>query len=190
MHAEPQAGTDEELASQAQAGSLSSFEELVYRYEARIYRFVRNSCRNESDAQEVTQDTFVSAFRNIGQFDLNRSFATWLFAIARHKCIDRHRANRVVIGEQTAELLDEDDPSLFQTTRCGKDLWHRRAGVAGAAVSIRWLRYAEDMNVRDIARVLHKTKRTSRFCCFARASLLGANGRSGKLAREPRFARK
>src|SRR4030095_939287 len=117
MQAELQTDADEVLACQAQAGSLSAFEELVYRYDARIYRFVRNSCRNESDAQEVTQDTFVSAFRNIGQFDLNRSFATWLFAIARHKGIDRHRANRVVIGKQTAESLDEDDPSVVSERR-------------------------------------------------------------------------
>ena len=83
MHAEPQTDTDEELARQAQAGSLSSFEELIHRHEARIFRFVANSCRNDSDAQEVTQETFVSAYLNIGQFDVARSFATWLFAIAR-----------------------------------------------------------------------------------------------------------
>src|SRR6266550_9298455 len=110
MQAEPQTDTDEELARQAQAGSLSSFEELVYRYEARIFRFVANSCRNESDAQDVTQQTFVGAYLNIRQFDVARSFATWLFTIARRKCIDRHRANRPA-PEMRTEFLEDEDPS-------------------------------------------------------------------------------
>src|SRR5258708_3655201 len=48
--------SDEDLARQSQTGSMSAFEELVYRYENRIY--VANYCRNPADAREVTQDTF------------------------------------------------------------------------------------------------------------------------------------
>ena len=69
MAADFQRCSDEELARQSQAGSLVAFEELVYRYEGRICGFVANSCRNASDAREVTQDTFVRAFQAIGQFD-------------------------------------------------------------------------------------------------------------------------
>ena len=92
MASDFQSFTDEELARQTQAGSLVAFEELVYRYEGRIYGFVANCCRNGTDAREVTQDTFVRAFQAIGQFDLQRGFAPWLFTIARRKCIDHHRA--------------------------------------------------------------------------------------------------
>jgi RNA polymerase sigma factor (sigma-70 family) len=87
--------SDEELAQQSQDGTLSAFEELVYRYEGRIYGFIANSCRNATDAREVTQDTFVRAFQAIGQFDGRRGFAPWLFTIARRKCIDHHRAAQV-----------------------------------------------------------------------------------------------
>jgi RNA polymerase sigma-70 factor (ECF subfamily) len=174
MHAEPHAETDEVLARQAQAGALLGFEELVYRYEKRIYRFVINSCRNESDAQEVTQETFVSAYLNIRQFDVARSFATWLFTIARHKCIDRHRANRAGIGEQTAELLDEEDPSkLLARREEGQDLWRlARCTLPELQFHALWLKYAEDMSVRDIARILRKTQTHVKVLLFRARTLL------------------
>ena len=175
MHAESQAHTDEELAGQAQAGSLSSFEELVYRYETRIYRFVANSCRNASDAQDVTQQTFVSAHLNIRQFDVARSFATWLFTIARRKSIDRHRANRVVAEEPAVELLDEEDPSTLLARReAGENLWKlARASLPGLQFQALWLRYAEDMAVAEIARVLAKTQTHVKVLLFRARTLLG-----------------
>src|SRR5690349_3629941 len=117
MHAESQSVLDEQLARQTQAGCLSSFEELVHRYEGRIFRFVANSCRNESDAQEVTQETFVNAYLKIRQFDVRRSFTTWLFTIARRKCIDRHRANRPEAEGRTIELVEQEDPSTLLARR-------------------------------------------------------------------------
>src|SRR5882672_3841692 len=94
-----QAPSDEELARQAQAGSLAPFEEVVYRYEGRIYRFVANFCRVEADACEITQETFVRAFQALGQFDARRFFAPWLFTIARRKCLDHHRSSARIVGE-------------------------------------------------------------------------------------------
>lgn len=175
MHAGPQAEADEELARQAQAGSLSSFEELVYRYEARLYGFVANSCRNQSDAQEVTQETFVSAYLNIRQFDVARSFATWLFTIARRKCIDRHRANRPAVEEPTGELLEQDDPSTLLARReAGEDLWRlARCTLPELQFQALWLKYAEDMSIRDIARVLRKTQTHVKVILFRARTALG-----------------
>ena len=98
--------SDEELARQSQDGTLAAFEELVYRYEHRIYGFIANSCRNATDAREVTQDTFVRAFQAIGQFNCRRGFGPWLFTIARRKCIDHHRASLPAADESVPELAD------------------------------------------------------------------------------------
>ena len=105
--------SDEELARETQAGSgsLAAFEDLVYRYQQRIYAFVTHCCRNSADAQEVTQDTFVRAFQAIAQFDPRRGFAPWLFTIARRKCIDHHRAAPPAMAAgPMPELLDPVDP--------------------------------------------------------------------------------
>lgn len=152
--------SDEELARQAQAGSVSSFEELVYRYEARIYRFVANTCRDSSDAQEVTQDAFVTAYRAMGSFDAGRSFATWLFTIARRKCIDHHRAARPTSEAALPEATDGNDPAeLLAQREAEQGLWQlARRVLPQLQFEALWLKCAEDLSVAEVARVLRRTR--------------------------------
>jgi RNA polymerase sigma-70 factor, ECF subfamily len=155
-----QSMSDEDLARQSQAGDLPAFEELVRRYENRIYSFVFQSCGRDADAREITQDTFVRAFEAIAQFDPRRPFAAWLFTIARRKGIDCFRA-RIPGGAQTApEELDADDPAeLLARREEAQDLWRRaRARLPDAQFQALWLRYAEDMDIARIAGVLGKTQ--------------------------------
>ena len=87
MRSELKLMADEDLARQSQAGSLEAFEELVSRYEHRLYAFAMQWRHNPSEAREVTQDAFVRAFQALAQFDARRSFAPWLLAILRRKCV-------------------------------------------------------------------------------------------------------
>jgi len=157
---ETQPVSDEELACAAQSGSLSDFEVLVHRYEARIFRFVANSFPNLADAQEVTQETFVTAYLNLGKFDVQRSFATWLFTIARRKCIDRHRAARPAVEGEVPEMPDLNDPSSVLAEReAEQQVWNTaRRALPELQFQALWLKYAEEMSVAAIARVLRRTK--------------------------------
>jgi RNA polymerase sigma-70 factor (ECF subfamily) len=152
--------SDEDLARQSQAGDLAAFEELVHRYENRIYSFVFQSCGHEVDAREVTQDTFVRAFEAMAKFDPSRSFAAWLFTIARHKGIDCFRARIPGGSEPVPEELDADDPGeLLARREEAQDLWRRaRAWLPDSQFQALWLRYVEDMDISQIARVLRKTQ--------------------------------
>ena len=168
--------TDQELARQTQAGSLAAFEKLVYRYEGRIYRFVVNSCGNGADAREVTQDTFVRAFQAIEQFDPQRSFAPWLFTIARRKCIDRYRAAPPPVDEPVPELVEENDPSeLLARQEERQSLWDlARRHLPEAQFQTLWLKYAEEMNVVEIAQVLRKTQTHIKVLLFRARQALGS----------------
>lgn len=139
---------------------MSDFEELVHRYEGRIFRFAANSLRNPADAQEVTQDTFVTAYRNLARFDGRRPFATWLFTIARRKCIDRHRTARPQASQEFPEQPDLNDPAeLLSQREAEQDLWNlARRALPDLQFHALWLRYAEDMSIETIARVLCRTK--------------------------------
>lgn len=152
--------SDEELARRAQSGCASSFEELVYHYEARVFRFVANNCRNASDAQEVTQDAFVAAFRSMAKFDASRSFATWLFTIARRKCIDHHRAARTAVEDALPEEADENDPAeLLARRESEQNVWQLAKRVLPQLqFDALWLRCAEDLSVADVSRVLRRTQ--------------------------------
>jgi RNA polymerase sigma-70 factor (ECF subfamily) len=153
--------SDEELARETQAGSLVAFEELVRRYEGRIYGFVFQYCRNQADAAEITQDSFVRAFQAIAQFVPRGGFGSWLFTIARRKCIDHYRTTLRTTGEEAMpELADHNDPAaLLARQEAGEQLWTlARKHLRETQYQALWLRYAEDMSIEGVARVLRKTQ--------------------------------
>jgi RNA polymerase sigma-70 factor (ECF subfamily) len=159
VRADFEAVPDSELARQSQAGSLLAFEELVYRYEARIYGFLLKSCGNETDARELTQDTFVRAFRAILQFDARREFAPWLFSIARRKLVDRVRTRRIVSEEPIPDSPDFMDPAeTLARIEDSENLWATaQRKLPAIQFQALWLRYAEEMDVAQIAKVLRRT---------------------------------
>lgn len=73
---------DTELVERARAGDANAFGELVERYQAAVYQVARAALHSQTEADDVTQDAFVAAFRNLGEFRGDASFKTWLLAIA------------------------------------------------------------------------------------------------------------
>jgi RNA polymerase sigma-70 factor (ECF subfamily) len=174
-NSERSAESDAELARQFQAGSLAAFEELVYRYERRIYAFVIQFCRNEMDAWEVTQDAFVKASQSMHQFDARREFAPWLFTIARRKWIDRQRSAPPIDGAPVSDGVDENHPGeLLMQQEDRRELWClARRCLAKSQFEALWLRYAEDMDVAQIAQVLGKTRVHVKVLLFRARQTLG-----------------
>jgi RNA polymerase sigma-70 factor, ECF subfamily len=167
--------SDEDLARESQGGDLAAFEELVHRYENRIYSFLFQSCGHDTDAREATQDTFVRAFEAIARFDPSRPFVSWLFTIARRKGIDCFRA-RIPDGGTPPEEFDPEDPAELLARRDeARDLWSRaRRLLPDAQFQAVWLRYAEDMDIAQIAGVLGKTQTHVKVLLFrARHALAG-----------------
>ncbi len=103
---------DRELVSRAQAGELDAFEALTTRYEQRVFSLAMRMLRQEQDAEDVTQQTFLSALENLNGFRGEASFATWLFRIATHaalKVIRKHKGLKTVSLEEATEGADRAD---------------------------------------------------------------------------------
>jgi RNA polymerase sigma-70 factor (ECF subfamily) len=104
--------TDLELVQRAQAGELDAFEALTTRYEQRIFSLALRMLRQEQDAEDVTQQTFLSALENLRGFRGEASFATWLFRIATHaalKVIRKRKGLELVSLEAATEAADGAD---------------------------------------------------------------------------------
>jgi RNA polymerase sigma-70 factor (ECF subfamily) len=104
--------TDMELVHRAQAGELDAFEVLTTRYEQRVFSLARRMLRQEQDAEDVTQQTFLSALENLKGFRGEASFATWLFRIATHaalKVIRKRKGLEMVSLEAATEASEQDD---------------------------------------------------------------------------------
>ena len=73
---------DETLVAQAAKGNREAFDELVTRYQSRMFQLVRILTSGDADAEDLVQDTFVRAYRAVGQFRGDSTFRTWLHRIA------------------------------------------------------------------------------------------------------------
>lgn len=191
--------SDEELARRAQAGSFSAFESLVSRYEGRIFSFAVQACGNQTDAKEVTQDTFVKAFQALDRFDPNRVFGPWIFMIARRTSADCRRYRRRVANEPPPDLVEETDPSaLLARQEEGEDLWLlARRHLSDLQYQALWLRYAEEMDVGQVSEALGKTRIHTKVILFRARQILGeqlrrrpsAAGRGKEIGRERGLAK-
>ena len=82
--------SNEDLAGRAQAGCMSSFEELMRRFQVPLLHFLRRVGPN-FDAEDVLQETFLRAFAQLDRYHSRWRFSTWLFTIARRTSINFHR---------------------------------------------------------------------------------------------------
>lgn len=73
---------DQTLIQQAQAGDTMAFDQLVLRYQLRLEKVVANLLKNNSDVQDIVQESFIKAFRHIQSFRGDSLFYTWLYRIA------------------------------------------------------------------------------------------------------------
>jgi len=101
---------DAELVEKAKAGDTASFEVLVKKYQDKIYNLANYVCVGlKSEADDVYQETFISAFKNIGKFKGKAGFGTWLYRIAANNCwmkFRKKKSEKLVSIEDLAELKD------------------------------------------------------------------------------------
>ena len=101
---------DAELVSRAKAGELDAFEGLTNRYEQRVYGLAMRMLRQEQDAEDVTQQTFLSVLENLEGFRGESSFSTWVLRIASHaalKIIRKRKGLNTVSLEEATEPADD-----------------------------------------------------------------------------------
>jgi len=99
------ASGQEGLLRRLRAGDEPAFEELVRSLSGRLWATARRILRSDDDAGEAVQETFVSIFRSIGQFEGNSSLATWAHRILVNHCLQKLRWRKRVDEESLDDLL-------------------------------------------------------------------------------------
>ncbi|MFP4597055.1 MAG: RNA polymerase sigma factor [Persicimonas sp.] len=77
-----------QIVKRAQEGDREAFQELVERYQRKVYSICYGMLKNEPDSLDVSQEVFIKVFRYLENFNRNSSFYTWLYRITVNKCID------------------------------------------------------------------------------------------------------
>jgi len=108
--------SDEELVARALADDRAAGDELVRRYQGRVYSLVYHMVGNREDAEDLVQDIFIRAFRNLGSFQGRSRFYTWIYRIAVNLTINflKSAGRRRGLSLDDLDLGVERDPSLVE----------------------------------------------------------------------------
>ena len=142
---------DTRLACESRAGSLEAFDGIVRRHHASVFGFLLGLTRNRHDAEDLTQETFLRAWRKIRRFDPSKPILPWLLTIARRLSIAMLRKRKPApVPEAEPVVL----PSVSPET---PDLWQlAERHLSADAFSALWLHYREELPLAEVGRIIGK----------------------------------
>src|ERR1700674_4445074 len=102
------------LVKHARQGDLAAYDQLVRRYQERIYAMIYHMTSNHEDANDLAQEAFIKAFHALKSFKGGSSFYTWVYRIAVNKTINflKQRKNKVHLSLDDLDFNAEHDPDL------------------------------------------------------------------------------
>lgn len=158
---------EKKLLKKAAAGSAEAFEQLVLTYQTPIYNLCLRMTGNPEDAADMTQESFLKAWRSLEGFHFESAFSTWLYRLASNTCLDflrsvkRRKQFSLTMEDADGEtqLLDLPDPA---PTPEASLLSAEESALLGAAMRqldpeqqrILTLRVVNDLSYTEIAAVL------------------------------------
>ena len=141
-------------------GDTNAFAYLVDTYKNMVFSLAFKMTKNREEAEEISQDTFVKAFKNLHKFKGDSKFSTWLYRIAYHACLDaikknKNHNNSVEINEITYNQIKSVDNILQGIER------KERAKVMNDCLlkmpeeerSILWMFYFDELSLKEIIEV-------------------------------------
>ncbi len=105
---------EDALVRRAQKGDVAAYDDLVRRYQERIYATVYHMTSNHEDANDLAQEAFIKAYQALKSFKGGSSFYTWVYRIAVNKTINflKQRKNRTGMSLNDLDFNAENDPDL------------------------------------------------------------------------------
>lgn len=151
--------TEEALAQEAKNGSLPAFEELVRRFEQRIYAYCRYRIGHVEDARDLTQQTFIQAFRKLKKFRAGRRFSPWIYTIARNLCTDFLRLKRNTNSDSEFDWIDSNSPATqAEASDNNRDIWQlAQCHLSESEFTALWLVYQQGFSTKEAAKTLCKS---------------------------------
>ena len=166
--------TEWDLVRLAGNGDKEAFRELVERYQRRVLAVVMGMLHDREAALEVTQETFIKAFRSIGRFKGDASFYTWIYRIGVNLCIDhQRRESRYVqvapdpdepgedITPPSPEELERDHPfEMAHSSEIGAHLVEAIKELTPEHRAVILLREVDGLSYEEISQALDCPKGT------------------------------
>lgn len=154
--------TDTEIIKKVLAGEQALFSRLVQRYQSYVFTLVLRFTDNREDAEEISQDVFVKAYRSLADFRGEAKFSTWLYTIVRTSCITflrKKRLDTTSLDNERTNLQVENRESGFTANAIEQKSKHAMVNAAIRMLSpddtqLLTLFYKGEQTLEEIGRVM------------------------------------
>ena len=157
-----------QLIEKALAGEQKAYANIVDQFRDQIYHFILRMVKDKAQAEDLTQETFIKAFRALDSFNSDYAFSTWLYKIAANNCIDYFRKKKLATtsldtpikvkdGELQRDFADEEqgpESELISKEQTN----HIRFAIDSLPVKYKeaiMLRHSQDKSYEEIAEMLN-----------------------------------
>jgi RNA polymerase sigma-70 factor (ECF subfamily) len=153
------------VLARARQGDSDAFRVLVERHSRNVFRLAFRMTGNEQDAEDVVQESFLRAYRQLGRFESRANFGTWLYRIVANCSVDAMRTRQArqerVRGDSLEEIQADPPPAadpgperLAQSEEIGRRVTAALAGLSPLERAAFTLRHYEGRSIDEISRML------------------------------------
>lgn len=143
------------------------FAALVDEHQNKLRNFLFRYTRNLEDAEDLTQDTFVKAFRNIHRYDSKYSFSTWLYTIARRTAYNHFRDSKPTEALEYDIVETSDTPDIEASREDEKSwVWEAAQRLKPDFREALTLKYIDDLSIEEISRIMGKSQTNVKIILF------------------------
>ncbi|EDY85288.1 RNA polymerase sigma factor, sigma-70 family [Verrucomicrobiia bacterium DG1235] len=145
----------------------AGFAALVEEHQDKLRNFLFRYTRNRQDAEDLTQDTFVKAYRNIHRYDSKYSFSTWLYTIARRTAYNHFRDSKPTESLEYDIASSSDTPDVEASREDEKNwVWEAAKNLKPDFREALSLKYVDDLSIEEISRVMGKSQTNVKIILF------------------------
>ena len=150
------------LIAECLSGDQQAIERLVRQYQADVFRLALSIVGDESEANEVTQETFIAMLRSLPSYQERKSFKAWLYTIAlnrsrsylrKRKTLDKLRHTLGTVFQVESQKLPSPEDAVIRSQQ-EKALWDQLSGMDERFRTVVVLRYFHELSIAEISEVL------------------------------------
>jgi len=179
------------LVRRAQAGDESAFQEIVERYQSKVFSIIHGIVRQRNDVEDIAQQVFAKVFFSIRNFDFRSSLITWIYKITVNECFDYLRKKKVRklvyesdLSEDEVRRVENTEPSVDRQPSADSTLARRdyvlklMSRVSEEERALLMLKEVEGYSVEELADMMSMNENTIKVKLFrARQKLVKASQR-------------
>lgn len=152
---------DEYYIEQTLSGNVNAYAFLVEKYKHMVYTLTIRIVKSKEEAEEVAQDSFVKAFKNLGNFKGESKFSTWIYKIAYYASLDVVKKNKRKINSDTIDEINEGDLGVTQDALKYIEEKERKKVIKEALLKLKederiilTLYYFEELSIKEISKIV------------------------------------